>query len=105
MLSGLSELEWEAAWKFIEPRLKALGPDCPKSYYVDFAGPIPTFAEWKDAVIAEGKNRQFINYVYTGKRCSLRQGVQKVIQEMKDGYFQLDPTILGGTAGEEQKPD
>jgi len=90
MLSGLSEHEWEAAWKTTEPMYQALPEPGPF--------PLPTFAEWKRVVIMEGKNLQRIHYAVTGERWSLREAVQEVIQGI---MMQLESPTAGG---EEEKP-
>lgn len=82
ILTGLSEHEWKEAWKKIHHAPAG-------TTFVDEQNrPMvePTFEEWKEAVIDEGHNRRFISYAYTGKRCSLRAGVQEVINEI------LNPT-------------
>jgi hypothetical protein len=74
ILTGLSEHEWKEAWAKVEPVLpKLVGVCIPE---------LVTFEEWMSAVCAEGRNRQFISYATTGKRCSFRAGVRQVVSEI-----------------------
>ena len=69
--TGLSEYEWEKAWAQavstpgLQVHALALGLEA-----------------WRENVVAEGKNRQFIERAYSGKRLSLRGGVLQVIREV-----------------------
>jgi hypothetical protein len=79
ILTGLSEHEWQSAWAKVLPHLHVPIADKPMALNRE----IPTFAEWKQAVVFEGKNRQFIHRCY-GEKISLRAGVQEVIDEIAD---------------------
>jgi hypothetical protein len=76
ILTGLSEHEWREAWAKVLPRLQVPIADKPMA----LNRPTPSFAEWKQAVIFEGKNRQFVHRCY-GEKISLRAGVLEVINE------------------------
>jgi hypothetical protein len=71
--TGMTEREWQLAWEKLPSKAKTLDLGI-------------TFEEWKEAVIEEGKNRRFIIYAVTGKRCSLRKGVKTVISEIDEDY-------------------
>jgi hypothetical protein len=68
--TGLTEREWQLAWGKIAKRLEVK----------------MTFDEWKQAVLTEGHNRRFISHSVTGKRCSLREGVKTVINEIAEDH-------------------
>jgi len=75
--TGMTEREWELAWEKLPLRAKI----------VDLG---ITFEQWKEALIAEAKNRQFINRAYTGSRRggSLRSNVKTVLSEIREDYGQ-----------------
>ena len=68
--TGLYDYEWKEAWRKIQVALPV------------GVAYVPKFEEWKQACMAEGRNRQFIHYATTGKRISFRLGVQEVIAEI-----------------------
>jgi hypothetical protein len=69
--TGLSEYEWEKFWA------KAVSTP---GYQIQALA--VGLEEWRDAVVAEGKNRQSIERAYSGRRISLRSGVLQVIREV-----------------------
>jgi hypothetical protein len=77
--TGLSEREWENLWAKLV-----------SSPQFQVAALATGFEQWKADVIAEGKNRQFIEYAYSGKRISLKKGIAQVVREMKQD---AEPTV------------
>lgn len=77
--TGMTEREWELAWEKLPARAKRLDLGV-------------TFEEWQEAVIAEAKNRQFINRAYTGSRRggSLRSSIKTVISEIPETVRELE---------------
>lgn len=70
--TGLSQYEWERLWAQLctspHTQIEALSQG---------------FENWFEAVVAEGKNRQFVHYAFSGKHISLRKGIAEVVNEMK----------------------
>jgi len=79
--TGLTEYEWEKYWAQLvsTPRWQV------EALALGLEG-------WRKAVVDEGRNRQFIEYAYSGKRISLRTGVLQVIRESLDNTAPIAPT-------------
>ena len=69
--TGLSEYEWEKYWA------QLASTPCGQINALSLG-----LEGWRAEVVAEGRNRQFIERAYTGKRISLRAGVLQVINEV-----------------------
>jgi hypothetical protein len=74
--TGLTEKQWRELFDQLMQ-----SPKRPKDW------PIVTFDEWKAEVIAEGENRKFIEYCYSGKQIGVRKGIAKVIAEIKKDWL------------------
>jgi hypothetical protein len=86
ILTGLSQHEWKEAWQKVQAVLPYAGQLRP--------GWLPTFAKWKQGVIFEARNRQFIAYAQTGRRCSMRSAIQHIIQETLSSDHPLPPQAV-----------
>jgi len=85
LLTGLNDQEWRKAWASVQAVLPFAGNLAPQV--------LPSFRVWKAAVIAEGKNRRFIDQCY-GEKISLRAGVQEVIREVLRSDFPQPPQAI-----------
>jgi hypothetical protein len=74
--TGLTEKQWEDLWARLAKS--------PRSQIEALA---MGFEEWREAVIAEGENRKFIEFAYSGKRISRRKGIARVIDEIKKDFL------------------
>jgi hypothetical protein len=70
--TGLTEWQWEMLWAQLASSPKTQIEALKLGY-----------ENWREAVISEGANRQFIHYATTGKHISLRKGIAEVVQEMR----------------------